>query len=79
MQKSLDLTSQGAFNIGNGNLISTKDIAESIIHQLGSQSVIEQLQINEMAAQIRYDVTWAERELGWQASISWQYGVRELL
>lgn len=79
IQSSLDLTGPSTLNLGSGKLISTRDIAASVIYQLGSKSVIEQTEINERVAQISYDVTWARRQLEWQACVSWQDGVKELV
>ena len=79
VQKSLDSTSQGVFNLGSSELISTKIIAESIIQQLASKSVIESVQIQETTGKIKYNIDRAKKEMGWQPRISWQDGLATLL
>lgn len=66
-------------NVGTGVLTSTKTIAEILKNELGSNSRIEQTQINSHTACIAMNYQRAERALGWQPHVMLQDGLKFLL
>ena len=69
----------GALNIGTGILTSTWDIAEKLRNDLGSNSRIEQTQIETYTACVAMNYQKANRILGWHPRVTLNEGLRSLL
>ena len=69
----------GNLNIGTGRLSSTLKIAEMIRDELGSSSLIEQIEINANVASISMDYRRATFELDWKPTIFLEKGLKSLL
>ena len=69
----------GDLNIGTGQLSSTLEIAEMIRDELGSSSLIEQIEVNTEVASIAMNYERASIELDWKPRISFDKGLQSLL
>ena len=69
----------GTLNIGTGTVASTRDIAEMIINEIGSESKIDQTQIDTTTACIAMNYQKAQHVLGWSPSVTLQAGLRHVL
>lgn len=69
----------GNLNIGTGRLSSTLKIAKMIRDELGSSSLIEQIEINADVASISMDYRRATLELDWKPTIFFEKGLKSLL
>ena len=74
MQKYL-----GVINVGTGIATSTRVIAEMLKNELGSNSCIEQTQIESHTACIAMNYQKANRVLGWHPQIMLHEGLKRLL
>ncbi|WP_072622904.1 NAD-dependent epimerase/dehydratase family protein [Spirulina major] len=69
----------GNLNIGTGQLNSTLQIAEMIRDELGSPSMIEQIEVNTEVASIAMNYGRANLELGWEPITPFNQGLKSLL
>jgi nucleoside-diphosphate-sugar epimerase/predicted protein tyrosine phosphatase len=69
----------GCFNVGTGELITTNDIAEIVVSELNSDSMIEHVMINEQVANIAMDYRKINEQFQWQPKISFSNGFKELI
>jgi UDP-glucuronate decarboxylase len=69
----------GTLNLGTGATTTTRSIAELIKAELGSGSLIEQVQIVSHSARIAMNAEKARDVLEWQPTMSVQDGLRGLL
>lgn len=66
-------------NLGGGELISTRQVAERIIERTRSTSNIEFVDIDDDIANVRMDNGVAERELGWVPRVAVRDGLDALI
>jgi nucleoside-diphosphate-sugar epimerase len=69
----------GTLNIGSEQTVSTREIAEWIVHQCGSTSRVESQQIEDYAPNIAMNHERARRALGWSPRTTWQVGLAEII
>lgn len=69
----------GTYNVGSGNLISTKNVAELLVQMTSSSSIITQTEINDYVANILLDSTAFSKKYGWYPKISLENGLKSLL
>lgn len=69
----------GVINVGTGITTSTRAIAEILKKEIGSNSCIEQTQIESHTACIAMSYQRASQVLGWYPKITLQEGLRRLL
>ncbi len=69
----------GTLNIGTGQSVSTREIAESIIRRTGSDSSIDSVAVQDYTANITMDVAAAHEVLAWQPAIAWEEGIGRLI
>lgn len=69
----------GKFNIGTGIVTSTHHIAEILKTEIGSESKIEQIQIDTTTACIAMNYQKAEHVLGWKPTVTLRAGLRHIL
>lgn len=65
----------GNLNIGSGQTVSTREVAEWIVRFCGSASTIESRLVEDWVANIAMDSHRAEAELGWHPTCRWQDGL----
>ena len=66
-------------NIGSGCAVSTKVLAEWIVKETGSSSVVESREIEDFVANISMSRKAVQQQLSWQPTITWQAGVLEII
>lgn len=69
----------GNLNIGTGQLSSTLKIAEMIRDELGSSSMIQQIEVNTEVASIAMNYGRANHVLDWEPVIFFEQGLKSLL
>lgn len=69
----------GTLNLGSGETVSTREVAEWIVRQCGSTSRVESRQIEEHAPNIAMDYRRAKHVLGWYPRTTWQAGLAHLM
>lgn len=69
----------GTLNIGTGRSVSTREIAESIIHRTESGSSVDSVAVQDYVANITMDIAAAHEVLAWQPAITWEEGVDRLI
>jgi UDP-glucuronate decarboxylase len=69
----------GDINLGCGRLLSIKDIASIICNILHSNSDILSVPINDYTANIIMGTTYANKVFGWQPSVLFEDGIKELI
>jgi len=69
----------GTVNIGSGRATGTREVAEWIVSQTGSRSVVDSRTIEDFAANITMDISKAKSLLGWQPHLKWEVGMSRLL
>lgn len=69
----------GTLNIGAGRSISTREVAEWIVKEAGSHSIVVSHNIEDYVANITMDSSQAKRQINWQPAISWEAGLSRLL
>jgi UDP-glucuronate decarboxylase len=69
----------GTLNLGSGETVSTREVAEWIVRQSGSTSIVESRQIEEHAPNIAMDYQRARHVLGWYPRTTWQAGLAKLM
>jgi nucleoside-diphosphate-sugar epimerase len=79
LKKILDLRIQGDINIGSGELISTREIAELIVEKTGSKSLIETITIDAKVASISMNSQKAQEILKWGDLIPFGTGMGKLI
>lgn len=75
----LNLSYSGTLNIGTGVLTTTLRIAEILKGILGSESSVEQVQLETDVACIAMNCLRAEKELGWRPVLTLESGLRSIL
>jgi len=67
-------------NIGNPNEFTIRELAEAVLEETGSSSVIESLPLPEDDPKVRQpDITLAKELLGWEPKVQLREGIRETL
>lgn len=79
LQKILELEFSGDINIGSEELISTREIAELIIEQTASNSLIESIEIDAKVASIAMDTQKAHDLLEWGSQVPFSVGLDKLI
>jgi len=79
LKKILELEFSEDINIGSGELISTREIAELIIDQTGSNSLIESIEIDAKVASIAMNSQKAHDLLEWGAQVPFDVGLDKLI
>jgi len=69
----------GSLNIGSGVLVSTRQIAEWIVKQCDSKSVVDSKDIHEYSPNVCIDYSCATKTLGWRPEIFWEDGLRQII
>jgi UDP-glucose 4-epimerase len=69
----------GTLNIGTGIATSTRDVAEMLKTEIGSESEIKQTQIETTTACIAMNFHKAQHVLGWKPTVTLQAGLRRVL
>lgn len=69
----------GSLNVGNGNGVSTTEVAQLVIDMLGSNSSIRHNDIKEFAPNIIMDISRARSELNWYPTVNIQEGLNKIL
>ncbi|MBL1269220.1 MAG: NAD-dependent epimerase/dehydratase family protein [Halomonas sp.] len=69
----------GTLNIGSGQAVSTREVAEWIARKCHSNSTIDSKNIEEYAPNITMNNSRAERDLGWLPSTFWQDGLNNII
>ncbi len=69
----------GTLNIGSGQLVSTREVAEWIVRECSSNSDIESRAIEDRVANIAMDHRRAGMEIGWCPTINWQDGMAAIV
>lgn len=69
----------GTLNVGTGMATSTRLIAEILKHELGSNSAIEQTEIETNVACVAMNSKKAEQSLGWQPRVALHDGLKQLI
>ena len=70
---------EGTVNIGSGRLIYTKGVAELIVSNIDSNSMIKQIDINTHASNIVLDTTKANELFNWKPIVEFETGLQQLL
>ncbi len=79
LKKILELESLEDINIGSGELISTREIAELIVEKTGSNSAIETITIDTKVASIAMNCQKARKLLEWGDHIPFGTGLGKLI
>lgn len=79
IQAAVESRTSGVVHFGGESLVSTAEIAQFIVSQLGSQSRIESADIAGHWANVRLDNEQTTARLAWRPTIDWKSGVSELI
>ena len=79
LKKLLELEFLGDINIGSGELVSTREIAELIIQLTGSNSLIESIEIDAKVASLAMNTQKAHDLLEWCSQVSFGVGLGKLI
>jgi UDP-glucuronate decarboxylase len=69
----------GTLNIGSGQMVSTREVAEWIVRQCSSNSYVESRTIEDRVANIAMDHRLAGMEIGWHPATNWQDGLAAIV
>jgi UDP-glucuronate decarboxylase len=69
----------GTLNLGTGQTVSTRAVAEWIVRRSDSASPIRYRDIEDDVSNIAMDWRRAERELGWRPRSTWQEGLERII
>lgn len=69
----------GTLNLGTGQAVSTRDLAEWIVQRCGSVSPIRYRDVEDYVGNIAMDYARAGKELGWSPQSRWQDGLDEII
>ena len=70
---------QGAINLGTGTATSTTEVAQRIVEQVRSRSVIRHHEISGYAGNIVMDIRRAGETLGWRPEIDLARGLEDII
>jgi UDP-glucuronate decarboxylase len=79
LKKILEMDFSGDVNIGSGELISTREIAELIIQLTGSNSLIESIEIDAKVASVAMNTQKAHDLLEWGSQVPFSIGLDKLI
>jgi len=69
----------GDINIGTGISVSTLEVATIICELTGSESIIDQTQINDYSSNIIMNNHFARNKFSWNPEITFQTGIKKIL
>ncbi|MEW6380711.1 MAG: NAD-dependent epimerase/dehydratase family protein [bacterium] len=69
----------GFLNFGTSTGTSTTEVAQLIIKELGSKSIVKHREIEDFAPNIVMDTTRARTEIGWQPKIRIEEGLQQII
>lgn len=79
IQKAIERETSDVFNLGGGELVSTRQVAEWIVKYIGSDSQIDFHQLTRYVGNIQMDSSHAKEKLGWQPQIHWTDGLQMIV
>ena len=69
----------GTLNLGTGQTVSTRHLAEWVVQRCGSGSAVGYRDIEDFVGNIAMDYGRAERELGWKPRYTWQDELEQII
>lgn len=79
LQKVIAYKNTNVFNIGGGELVKTRQVAEWFINYFESNSQIQSHHLTRYVGNILMDSTKAQKILGWQPRIHWTDGLQHII
>lgn len=69
----------GTLNLGSGEMVGTRQIAEWIVREIRSGSAVDSRDIEDYTANVVMDISKAFNQISWSPRIDWRSGLQRLV